>query len=67
MCQNHKVTGLMLLLATAVFARVETNHFGNNWLPSSYAELGCDIIVLLLLCISLRIMFGAGGKNTDNL
>ncbi len=44
-----KIFGIIVLIYAIVFARLETEYFGNNWLPQTKEEMLCDTAVLLLV------------------
>lgn len=48
---KNKPIGSFLILVAMVFAVIETEYFGNNLFPISYAELFCDLICLVILGI----------------
>jgi len=51
-----RILGVIFIVWAIIFARLETNHFGNNWLPESNEEIICDITALLL-SIAGHILF----------
>tara|TARA_B110000285_G_scaffold130693_1_gene146851 strand:- start:257 stop:454 length:198 start_codon:yes stop_codon:yes gene_type:complete len=59
---NFKITimkrtlGIICLIWALVFGRLETEYFGNNWLPQTKEEIMCDLTALLLcICGSILI------------
>ena len=56
-----KIFGVISLIYAVIFARLETEYFGNNWLPQTKEEILCDTAVLLL-AICGHILFWQKGK-----
>jgi len=59
---NFKITimkrtlGIICLIWAVVFGRLQTEYFGNNWLPKTNEEIMCDLTALLLcICGSVLI------------
>lgn len=48
-----KLIGVLLIIAAAIFAIFETNHFGNNLLSTTPSELACDVIALVVCFIGI--------------
>jgi len=44
-----KIFGFIVMNSAIIFARLETEYFGNNWLPQTKEEVLCDVAVLLLV------------------
>ncbi len=59
---KRKIAGLIVMVGAVIYARIETSHFGNNWLPQSAAEMVCDGIALLVSAIGVALFWGGGGR-----
>lgn len=44
-----RVFGIILIVWAVIFAQLETQYFGNNWLPQSKEELICDLTALMVM------------------
>lgn len=44
-----RVYGMILIIWAVIFARLETQHFGNNWFPQSNEEIICDLTALMVM------------------
>ena len=47
---------MILIIWAVIFARLETQHFGNNWFPQSNEEIICDLTALMVM-IAGNILF----------
>jgi len=56
MVSLKKYAGMFLILEAIVFAHIETKYFGDNWLPSSFAELACDLLSVGTCFIGIHLM-----------
>ena len=56
-----KIFGFIVMIYAIIFAMLETEYFGNNWLPQTKEEMLCDT-ALLLLFICGHILFSQKRK-----
>ena len=63
---TRKIAGLMVMVGAAIYARIETSHFGNNWLPQSDAEVIADGLALVTCAIGVAMFWGGSGRARSN-
>ncbi len=59
---SRKMIGFLMLVATMIYSRCTTAHFGNHWLPQTDAEFITDGLVLLMTMVSVAVMTSRENK-----
>lgn len=58
-----KLIGIICMIWGTIFCFLETEYFGNNFLPQSIAELICDVTSLLLVILGYNLFINHPDKK----